>query len=111
MKKINENDVEWREGNSGPKYLFRGPKIDWGLILLKPGTNMGAHGHEKVEETFYFLSGNGKMIINDEPHPAKVGDAFYLEPKEKHDIENTGQEDMKIVFIKTPYLPDDKIKY
>lgn len=108
MKKVNEMDFEYRNKDSGPKYLMRGPNIDWGVMLIKPGTKMGAHGHRKTEETFYFLTGSGNMIVNDQPHPAKSGDVFYIEPEEKHDIENTGTEDMKIVFIKHPYLPDDK---
>lgn len=111
MKKINENDFEYRNGDSGPKYLMRGPNIDWGVLLLKPKTKMGPHGHAETEETFYFLSGEGNMIINDDPIPAKEGDVFYVEPKEKHDIENTGDVDMKIVFIKYPYKPKDKITY
>ncbi|MHA1340627.1 MAG: cupin domain-containing protein [Promethearchaeota archaeon] len=111
MKKVNENDFQYRKGDSGPKYLMRGPNIDWGVILLKPGQKMGAHAHNKVEETFYFLTGEGKFYVNDEPHPVKAGDVFYIEPKEKHDIENTSSEDMKLVFIKYPYLPDDKISY
>jgi len=111
MKKVNENDFDYRNQGYGPKYLMRGPNIDWGVLKLKPKTKMGAHGHNSTEETFYILSGKGNMIINDEPYPAVEGDIFYLEPKEKHDIENTGDVDMKIVFIKYPYLPDDKIKY
>ena len=111
MIKVNENDFEYRNGDSGPKYLFRGPKIDCGLIIIKPGTKMGPHSHNVVEEIFYFLKGVGNMIVNDTYYPAKGGDVFYIEPKEKHDMENTGSEDMKIMFIKTPYLPDDKITY
>ncbi|MBD3351491.1 MAG: cupin domain-containing protein [Candidatus Lokiarchaeota archaeon] len=111
VKHVNENDLEYRNKDSGPKYLIRGPNIDWGVILMKPGTKMGAHGHNEVEETFYFLSGEGNIYINDKAYPAKAGDVYYLEPKEKHDIENTGDDDMKLVFIKHPYLPDDKIKY
>lgn len=111
MKKINENDLEYRNGKYGPKYLGRGPNIDWGVIMMKAGTKMGAHGHNETEETFYILSGEGNLIIDDVTHSAKAGDVFYLSPKEKHDIVNTGDTDMKLVFIKSPYLPDDKISY
>ena len=37
MKKIHENDFDYRGGESGVKYLMRGPSIDWGVIKLKPG--------------------------------------------------------------------------
>lgn len=111
MKKVNENDFEYRHGDSGPKYLMRGPNIDWGVMVLKPGTKMGAHGHKETEETFYFLKGSGLIRVDDIPHTVMPGDVYYVNPEEKHDIENTGKTDMKVIFIKYPYLPDDKIKY
>ena len=111
MKKVNEQDFTYRNGDSGPKYMIRGPNIDWGVFLLKPGQKMGPHGHVESEETFYVVQGSGTMIVNDHEHDAVAGDAFLVEPHEKHDIHNTGEVDLKIVFIKHPYLPDDKITY
>ena len=37
MLKINESEQEYRFGNSGPKYLLRGPRVDFGLVVLQPG--------------------------------------------------------------------------
>jgi len=37
------------------------------------------------------------------------GDAFRIEAKEKHDIINDTQENMRAIFIKCPYLPEDKV--
>jgi len=42
---------------------------------------MGAHGHNKTDETFYFLSGVEIFYVNDKPYEAKQGDVFYIEPK------------------------------
>jgi quercetin dioxygenase-like cupin family protein len=113
MKKVNEKDFEYRNKISGPKYLMRGPNIDWGVFLLKPGEKMGAHGHAKSEETFYVQSGKGNIYINDKPYPLVPGDVYYVEIGEKHDLENLAdsKDDLKLIFIKTPYYPDDKITY
>jgi len=111
MQRINEKDREYRGGDWGIKYLFRGPKIDWGVLLLKPGQKMGAHGHREVEETFYFIQGSPKVIINDVEYRATEGDAFRVEALEKHDVINDTKKVVKTVFIKTPYLPKDKIEY
>jgi len=111
VERVNENEKEYRWGKSGVKYLFRGPRIDWGVLLLLPGEKMGAHGHREVEETFYFIEGEAKMIVNDVPYQAKAGDAFRIEPGEKHDIHNDSDKPVKVVFIKCPYIPDDKITY
>ena len=90
---------------------MRGPSIDWGVILLKPGEWMAekAHGHEFIDETFYFVEGNGTMIINDKELDASEGSVFLVEPKEMHNIRNDSAKTIKIVFIKGEYKPEDKI--
>jgi len=93
------------------KYLMRGPSIDWGVILLKPGELMGdkAHGHNLLDETFYFAEGDGVMIIDDKEYEAPQGSVFLCEPKEMHNIRNDSDKPIKVVFVKSSYLPDDKI--
>ena len=93
------------------KYLMRGPSIDWGVILLKPGELMGekAHGHNIIDETFYFVEGDGIMIIDNKEFEAPEGSVFLCEPKEMHNIRNVSDKPVKIVFIKSRYLPNDKI--
>lgn len=112
MKRVNENDKEYRNGDSGVKYLMRGPSIDWGVILLKPGQKMAdqAHGHNIIDETFFFMKGSGKMIVDGKEYDAPEGSVFLVEPKEMHNIKNDSDEELKVVFIKGEYKPDDKIK-
>ncbi len=68
-----------------------------------------AHGHNIIDETFYFMEGDGIMIIDDKEYPAPQGSAFLCEPKEMHNIRNDSDKQLKIVFIKGDYKPDDKI--
>jgi len=111
MYRVNEKECKFREGDWGAKYILRGPRIDWGIILLKPGQAIGMHGHQEVEETFYFINGSPIILVNDVEYRVKEGDAFLLDPLEKHDIMNDTKEDVKLIFIKTPYLPEDKVTY
>lgn len=37
------------------------------------------------------------------------GDVFKLAPGEQHDIVNDTEDASRIIFIKCPYLPDDKV--
>ena len=112
MKKVNENDFEYRNEDSGVKYIMRGPSIDWGMILLKPGEAMASapHGHEFIDETFYFAEGDGIMIVDGNEIQAPQGSVFLIEPREMHNIKNTSSKDIKIIFIKGEYKPDDKIE-
>ncbi len=110
MEHVNEKDLDFRGGDSGVKYLFRGPIIDWGVIVFAPGERLGHHYHERVEETFYFIEGaGGKMIVDGVEHPIRIGDAFRLSATEKHDIVNDTAEPLKAIFIKSTYDPRDKV--
>ncbi len=108
MEKVNEGEKEFRFGDNGPKYLFRGPKHEWGIIVFHPGQELGTHYHDEVEETFFFLEGTPKVVVDDVEYRVKEGDAFRMEVKEKHNIINDSDSDTRIVFIKCPYLPKDK---
>ena len=109
MKRVNEKDISFRQGDSGPKYLFRGPLYEWGLIRLLPGQSLGPHYHEQVEETFFFFQGNPLMVVEGGEHLVAEGDAFRLEAKERHDIRNNTQGPIQLLFIKAPWLPEDKV--
>jgi len=109
MQKIKESEQEYRGGDSGVKYLFRGPHLDWGVILLLPGQSLGGHYHNQVEETFYVLEGKASFLVNDVRHALVPGDAIRLESTERHSVANGGDEPLKLVFIKYPYLPKDKV--
>jgi len=87
MERVNEHECEFRFGDHGPKYLLRGPRLEWGIIRFQSGQALGAHKHEEVEETFYFEEGTPLMVVNGEEYRVVAGDVFRLEPGESH---NTG---------------------
>jgi len=109
MQRVNEADCQFRHGDHGPKYLMRGPNLDWGIIVFRPGQQLGNHCHRQVEETFYFLEGTPLMVVDGQQYRVTPGDVFRLEPPECHNIINDTDQDTRLVFIKTPYLPDDKV--
>ncbi len=109
MERVNEHDLAYRSGASGVKYLFRGPKIDWGVLRLAPGETLGRHYHERVEETFYFPACEPVMIVNGREFRVRAGDAFRLVPPDTHDIVNDTSSPVDIVFIKSSYDPKDKV--
>ncbi|MBM4044378.1 MAG: cupin domain-containing protein [Planctomycetes bacterium] len=109
MQHVNEHELKYRKGDSGPKYLFRGPKIDWGVLRFLPGQELGQHRHERVEETFYFTRGTPLMIVGGQQFRVKPGDAFRLDPGDVHNIVNDTQEPIDAVFIKSSFDPEDKV--
>jgi quercetin dioxygenase-like cupin family protein len=109
MERVNEKDLEFRHGDHGPKYLFRGPHFEWGIIVLKPGQCLNPHKHETVEETFYFEAGAPQMIVCGQAHRVVEGDVFKLSAGEAPDIINDTDADTRVIFIKAPYAPTDKV--
>ena len=109
MDRVNEHDQTFRGRDSGPKYMLRGPKHEWGIIVFHPGQELGRHKHAQVEETFYFERGAPQIIVDGVAHRVREGDAFRLDAGEAHDIINDTDEDIRIIFIKCPSIPTDKI--
>jgi mannose-6-phosphate isomerase-like protein (cupin superfamily) len=110
MEIVREDQKAYRGGPSGVKYLFRGPRIDWGVILFAPGEQLGRHLHNEVEETFYFVEGRGgRFIVGGREYPIEVGTAFRIEPGEVHNIVNDTSSPLKAIFIKSSYKPSDKV--
>lgn len=109
MQHAKESDLTYRNGASGVKYLMRGPRIDWGVLLLLPDETLGQHYHAEVEETFYVVQGACTFLINGEHLSVSEGDVFRMEATDRHDIVNESGAPCKLVFIKCPYLPKDKV--
>ena len=109
MDKVNENALEYRHGDHGPKYFFRGERHEWGVICLRPGDTLGGHYHNEVEETFYFPDSAPLIFVAGVEHRVAPGDVFKLAPGEEHDIINDTENSVRIIFIKCPYLPADKV--
>ncbi len=106
MERAKESEKAFRYGEWGPKYIMRGPRIEWGLLRLIPGKELGAHYHREVEETFYVISGKAQMTVDGETFEISAGDAIRVEAPEEHNI--IPSEDFLAIFIKAPYLPEDK---
>ena len=52
---INENEREYRFGDSGPKYLMKGPRMNFAIVQFMPGQDFTAHYHNVMEENFFIL--------------------------------------------------------
>lgn len=106
---VNENDFPYRFKESGPKYLLRGPNIDFGIVRLMPGEDFSNHLHESIEENFFVLEGEIDILVNDTLKTIRTGDLIHVAPNETHYLKNNGQVPAKAVFVKAPYDPHDKV--
>ncbi len=63
------------------------------------------HAHENKEQVYYFVSGRGKMLIDDKEFDVTAGDAVHLAPKERHQVINNTEDDLEYLNI-TALMPD-----
>ncbi len=74
-----------------------------GLVVLKPGEEIGEHSTEEKEEALVILSGQAEIFCA--PCPAQIVPAdslVYIPAQTKHNVKNIGSQTLKYVFIVTP---------
>jgi quercetin dioxygenase-like cupin family protein len=104
MKKVHENEFDYRFGDNGPKYLTKGPNVDLGVVVLKPGQDFQNHYHTVCEEIFYILEGQIDFYINGNKVPTIPGDMIQCRPGDAHYLINQTDKTFKALFIKSPHI-------
>ena len=67
--------------------------------VLPPRTSIGIHRHEDDEEYYYVVSGSGVMVLDDKKYTVNAGDITVVLPGGQHGLENTTDEDLRVVVI------------
>ena len=106
---VHENDFEYRFGDSGPKYLMKGPRMNFALVRFKPGEDFKAHYHNIMEENFYILEGEIDIVVDGVVHHMTPGQMIHIEPGEVHYCINRSDAPMKMVSTLAPYRESDKV--
>lgn len=77
---------------------------------LPPGAAVTPHIHRQIEEIYYILSGRGVMMVGDERREVGPGDAVYVPRNNRHTLENTGTEPIKLLLVCGPaFFYEDEI--
>lgn len=107
---VNEQDFEYRYGDSGPKYLMQGPRMNYALVQFQPGQSFQAHYHTVMEENFYILKGKVDIVVDGVVCTLKPGDFIHIEPGEVHFVNNRYDETLLMVSTLAPYQEKDKVE-
>ncbi len=68
-------------------------------LLLPPGTSLGRHRHEGVEEVFYVLGGEGMVQVGEESAAVRKGDAVPVFLNEVHSLAGAGAEGIELMIL------------
>ena len=110
MNIIDEKDKEYRFGDSGPKYLMKGPRSNFAIVRFNPGEDFPAHYHEIMEENFYILEGKIDIYVDGVKHTLSKGQFIHIEPHEVHYVRNAYEEPIVMVSTLAPFQEVDKVE-
>lgn len=107
---VHEDDFEYRFGSSGPKYLMKGPRMNFALVRFEPGQDFTAHYHNIMEENFYILEGKVDIVVDGKVNTLTAGQFIHIEPGEIHYVINNYDQPIKMVSTLAPYQAVDKVE-
>ena len=73
-----------------------------GTQTLPPGGYVREHAHVRQEEAFFFLSGQGKAVIDGVEHRCRPGTTVFLGAHVWHMFVNDGEEPMHWMWMLIP---------
>ncbi|MFA6536244.1 MAG: cupin domain-containing protein [Candidatus Paceibacterota bacterium] len=90
------------ENDNFRRVLFTGDKSQLVVMEVPPGGEIGEEVHAHVEQTLFFLSGDGKAILDGKETPVTAGDVVVVTPGTKHNFVNTGSLALKVYTVYAP---------
>jgi mannose-6-phosphate isomerase len=79
-------------------------------ITIRPGHYPSYQYHFKRNEHWILIQGEGVLTLNDEDREVHTGDHVYVNKGDKHQIINSGTEDLVFIEIQTgEYFGEDDI--
>ena len=96
--KIHTNNIDGDIIKSNDVYTLRDNKTLKNLVLsqtiLHVNQNTNGHYHEGQEEVYFFMYGQGNMIVGDIEYEVQGGDIVLIPDGLFHKVYNTGDSDL-----------------
>lgn len=91
------------DASSGKQVAFRDGEIPHITQLARaripPGVRLAPHAHRDMHEVFIVLAGRGLLHCGGDAHAAAPGGCIRVGPGEVHAFENTGDEDLVVLYF------------
>ncbi len=72
-----------------------------GYVVIQPNGKIPPHTHSN-EEIYIILKGSGRMRTGTEVKDVEALTAIYIEPNIEHSLQNTGEDEMNMIFVYAP---------
>lgn len=109
MQKTNFKKIDGTEFPAGRKTrvligesgAIKNLKFAQGFVEIYPGGSVPMHKHSN-QESYTILKGKGEITLDDEKTDVVDGDVILIPPNTSHELVNTGDENMYMMFVYTP---------
>lgn len=113
--KVNVNNIEGKIIRDNETYIVEDNNFLNNLVLSKttlhPGKETSGHSHKGLEEVYYFIKGNGRMLLGTEDDysntehyfPVSAGDVVLIPDGAFHKVFNESEEDLEFVCVFEKY--------
>jgi len=102
MSYIGDIIGQTRDNEYFRQVLFTGLKSQLVVMSVPPGGEIGLETHDNVEQTLFFLSGEGEAVLDGQKHVIGGGSVVVVTPGTAHNFINTGDEPLKIYTLYAP---------
>jgi mannose-6-phosphate isomerase-like protein (cupin superfamily) len=99
---VNNIETETLQNENFRRVLYTGKHSQLVLMSLKPGEEIGMEVHDTVDQFFRFEKGLGKVVIDGVDHDVRDSFATIVPAGARHNVINTGSEDLKLYTIYSP---------
>ena len=77
-------------------------ELDHRISCYAPKAYVARHSHQRQEQVYHVLEGEGLMEIGDETRLVRKHDVIFLPPGVPHSINNTGMSDLVFIVVTSP---------
>lgn len=97
------------DNNNFRKVLYTGEHLQLVVMSLKPGEEIGEEVHEDRDQFFRFEQGEGEVHIDGKKNKVEDDFGVIVPAGAKHNVVNTGEEELKFYTIYGPPEHKDKV--
>src|SRR3990167_7519447 len=98
--RANEHDVI--DNVNFRQVVYTARHIQIVFMSVPGGEEIGEEVHDEHDQTFVFVSGEGKVIIGEEKIPVHPGDLIVIPRGVYHNVKSIGPLDLKLYSFCTP---------
>ncbi len=91
-----------RENSDFRRVLFTDTNSQLVLMSIVPGEEIGEEVHNGIDQFIRIEAGTGVVTLDGEAIDVKDGSAVVIPSGTRHNVQNTGSEDLKLYTLYTP---------